>query len=448
MSFQTTFTTALISFTLATTACSKEITQPSGESASILYTMPEQSEPHSATWLQWPHNYGWDRKHTDRYDPIWVAMTKALAPGERVEIVVYNEEEKSRVRSLLTDENIDLDSIGFHIWKTDDVWGRDNGPVFVFNEQNEQLVLNWEFNGWGDKEDYANSNIIPTLTADTLNLPVIDLPVVLEGGAVELDGNGTLMGKLSCITNDNRNPNFSLEEIENYLTTYLGVTNFIWMDGTPGLEITDDHIDGTARFVSDSVIIVNEKDMVEPSEYEIFSNSQNSRGETYNLVELPVTTKKMPGAEWWGLYINYYVGNEVVIVPIYSDPNDAEALRIIGELYPNRSIVGIDVRELYKDGGMLNCVTQQQPAPREVTSVQPHSIRTTGKQVSLVSKGNSLQLSSAVPAGSSVSLFSALGRKIEMTIENGVIPNVSIASGMYLYEISTPLERFVGKINW
>lgn len=362
MFFQTTLITALILLTLSTTACTKEITSPIGESPSILYTMPEQSETHRATWLQWPHNYGWDRHHTDRYDSIWIEITKALAPGERVEIVVYNEEEKNRVTSLLSGVGINLNNIGFHIWKTDDVWVRDNGPVFVFNEQNEQVILNWDFNGWGGKEDYVYSNLIPTLTGQALNLPVIDLPIVLEGGAVEVDGNGTLMGKLSCITNDNRNPNFTLEQIENYFTSYLGATNFIWLDGTPGLEITDDHIDGTARFVSDSIIVLNEKDMVEPAEYDILSNSKNSRGEPYRLVELPVTTKKMPGAKWWGLYINYYVGNKVVIVPKYNDPNDEKALAIIHELYPNRSIIGIDVRELYKDGGMLNCVTQQQPA--------------------------------------------------------------------------------------
>lgn len=362
MVFKKAYTVVLISITLSTTNCTEQVTAPSSEQTSVLYTMPEQSEPHRATWLQWPHNYGWDKKHTERYDPIWIAMTKALAPSEKVEIIVYNEVEHDRVKSLLTMEDINLHSIGFHIWKTDDVWIRDNGPIFVFNKQNELVILNWEFNGWGNKEDYAYSNIIPTLTGETLNIPVIDLPVVLEGGAVELDGNGTLMGKLSCITNKNRNPGFTLEEIENYLTKYLGVTNFIWMSGTAGLEITDDHIDGTARFVSDSIIVVNEERVIDPVEFGILSNSQNLNGETYRLVELPVTTIKMPGADWWGLYINYYVANKVVIVPTYNDPNDAEALRIIGELYPNRSIIGIDVCELYKDGGMLNCVTQQQPA--------------------------------------------------------------------------------------
>ena len=134
----------LVSLLFLSTGAESSKTRPIEKFVSILYGMPEQSGPHSATWLQWPHNYGWDRYHTKRYDPIWIAMTKALAPNEQVNIVVYNQQEQDRVVALLSDEGVGLDSINFYQWKTDDVWVRDNGPVFVVDAEGKQVILNWE----------------------------------------------------------------------------------------------------------------------------------------------------------------------------------------------------------------------------------------------------------------------------------------------------------------
>ena len=324
------------------------------------YVFPSEEEKHEGTWLQWPHDYGWDKKHVKRYEQIWIEMTEALHTGEMVHIIAYNQQEKLRIEKCLTDKGLDMDNIDFYEWKTDDVWVRDNGPIFVFDEGDNLVIQNWEFNGWGFKSDYKNDNTIPKKVGSELGLEVVSVDMVNEGGSVELDGNGTLMAKRSSILNNNRNPGLTQKEAEAYFEKYLGVSNFIWLDGVIGQDITDDHIDGTARFVKGNTIVTYSKEDSAPGEYEILKNARNIEGQPYNIVELPYTYKRIKGYE--GSYINFYVGNEVVLVPNYNDPMDAIANAKIQALFPSRKVVGIEVNELYKDGGMIHCVTQQQPA--------------------------------------------------------------------------------------
>lgn len=169
-----------------------------------------------------------------------------------------------------------------------------------------------------------------------------------------------MMAKKSSILNPNRNPGWSQSQAEDYFRKYLGVENFIWLEGQAGLDITDDHIDGTARFAGTTTIVtMRREDFLQPSEYDVLKQARNAQGQQYDLVHVPLTKKLIGGEQ--GVYVNYYVGNEVVIVPIYDDVNDAEALSILGRVYPTREIRGIRMDELYKDGGAAHCVTQQQP---------------------------------------------------------------------------------------
>ncbi len=322
----------------------------------IAYTMPGEEEAHEGTWLQWPHRYTFGQQHQDRYDPIWVEMTKALHTGEIVHIVAYDETEKSRITQLLTNAAVDMNQVDFFIQKTNDVWVRDNGPVFVRDQNDNLLITNWEFNGWGGKEAYQYDNQIPTHISNAIGISKVDVDMVLEGGAIEVDGHGTLMATRSSILNRNRNPGLTQEQAETFFRHYLGVTNFIWLDGIAGQDITDYHIDGFARFVQGNVLLTHAREyMLSPGEYEVLSTATNVSGEPYNRVELPVAI----AAE--GSYMNYYVGNEVVVVPNYNESTDAEANAIIQGLYPNRTVVGINVLELWEDGGAIHCVTQQQP---------------------------------------------------------------------------------------
>ncbi len=345
----------------------------SSPETTILYTMPEESEPHEGTWLQWPHHYQYGVTYRQRLDPTWVAMTKELVSSETVHIIAYNDTEKKRIISLLNAAGVSLTKVDFKIYPTDDVWVRDNGPIYVRDQKGQLVIEDWGFNGWGTKAEYQHCNTIPSQIAEDQQQSKIDLNGIMinEGGAIEIDGQGTLLATKSAILNANRNPGMTPAQAEVIFTQYLGVTNFIWLDGVAGLEITDMHIDGFARFGNASTIVTMlSEDLLEwqvpSSDIQKLYAAKNKEGTVYTLVKLPLTQNYVVttyGKElgYKGSYVNYYIANTKVLVPNYHDPNDALANQMIQDLYPNKTVVGIDVRDLYANGGMIHCVTQQQP---------------------------------------------------------------------------------------
>ena len=311
------------------------------------YVMPDENAPHEGTWLQWPKSSSW------RLDNTWVSMTKALSSGENVHIITHSQQKVSRIKRLLKDAGVDMTKVDFSVFAIDSYWVRDNGPIFVYDQQGRLNITDWGFNGWGEKDWYRNDDQIPAKVGDKLNIDVLNLnDIVLEGGAIEIDGSGTLMATRSSTLNPNRNPGLTQSELEQSLSRYLGVSHFIWLDGTPDEDVTDDHIDGIAKFNGDDTIVLIEgaRQMLSDKDYRTITRAKNARGEAYKIVTIP------------DLYVNYYVANAVVLVPTYNDPhNDQRAIKTLQQLYPNRKVVGVDGRELLKGGGMLHCVTQQQP---------------------------------------------------------------------------------------
>lgn len=337
------------------------------------YYFPHEGEEHEGTWLQWPHDYNFQNTIMD-YEPIWIEMTRGLVKGENVHIIVYDHKEKERVISVLENENIDMDKVDFYVFPYDDVWIRDNGPIFVYDEEDNLVIEDWQYNGWGNKMPYEKNDLIPTKISEVIGIPKVDIDMVMEGGALELDGNGTCISTLSCVNNDNRTPNFTIKEIEVYLTEYYGVTNFIWLDGVAGMDITDGHIDGMIKFYDDKTILANSEFDLDPSnltdddDAKKLLTAKNINGETYEFIFLPETkdTVVEVDGEWIkGAYMNFYVGNKVVLVPNFDDENDALANRILQDLYSDKEVIGIDVRNLYADGGIIHCVTQQQPVSKK-----------------------------------------------------------------------------------
>ncbi|PFM64170.1 agmatine deiminase [Bacillus cereus] len=333
--------------------------------------MPDEKSKHEGTWLQWPHDYTYGQEYKKEVEPIWIEMVSALTEGEKVHIVAYDQEEKERINQLLTDEGLNMEKIDFFIAPTDDVWARDSGPIFVYDNNKNLKILDPGFNGWGKKTPYKNDARIRENLSKQLGVERIDWhKFVLEGGAIELDGNGTALLTRSAVTNKNRNSKLSEAEIEKYISE-LGVTNFIWLDGVPNIDITDFHIDGFAKFHDKSTIItLAEDDLVEwglsNKDIDTLMRAKNAAGGKYKYVYLPLSKNKVTlesgkTLDYKGSYVNYYIGNKVVLVPNYNDPNDKIANETIQKLYPDRKVVGIDVRELYKNGGMIHCITQQQP---------------------------------------------------------------------------------------
>lgn len=333
-----------------------------------IFTMPPEDGPHEGTWLQWPHDRAprrwWEKRRNlvARYERTWIDMTVALHTGEKVHIIVYDCEHRDRVERILQDEGCDMNQIDFFEIPTDDVWCRDDGPIFVMDEHRQLRITDWGFNGWGRRYDYELSNEVPKLVAKILGMPNTTIPMINEGGSIEVDGRGTLMAKKSSILNPNRNKGWKQSDAEAYFRRYLGVTNFIWLEGTPGLDITDDHIDGTARFAhGNSIVTFFREDFEKPREYDQLKNATDINGERYNLVHLPLTKRKCVNRDY-GFYVNYYVGNKVVLMPSFDgDPNDEVARNALQNLYPDRKVSMIPMKEVLKDGGMMHCVTQQQP---------------------------------------------------------------------------------------
>jgi agmatine deiminase len=336
------------------------------------YTMPDEKSQHEGTWLQWPHKFTYGEGYKQEIEPIWIDMASTLSQGEKVHIVTYNEVEKEKINKILTDKGVNMKKIDFFIYPTDDVWARDNGPIFVYDNDKNLKIIDWGFNGWGKKTPFKKDALLRESLSKELGIEKIDLKtVVLEGGAIELDGQGTCLATRSAVTNKNRNPKLSEVEIENYIKDNLGITNFIWLDGVSGADITDFHIDGFAKFYDKSTIItLSENDLTEwgvsNKDIKTLMNSKNALDQDYKYVYLPLSKNNVilengKKLDYKGSYANYYIGNKVVLVPNYNDPNDKIANDIIQNLYLDRTVIGIDVRELYQHGGMIHCVTQQQP---------------------------------------------------------------------------------------
>jgi agmatine deiminase len=344
------------------------------------YYKPAEWLPHEATILQWPHNNLHGPWYREDVSPTFVAMTQALSQNETVWILAHDMNEWDFIVETLSDAGgVNWGNLMILTVPTDDVWVRDNGPTFVespydFAEYPDDnwYVLDWGFNGWGNDTPYELCDAVPATFADLYGYDVIDLnEMVLEGGAIVHDGNGTLMATRSSIVHPSRNPDLTEAQINDYLQTYLGVEQIIWLDGVYGQDITDQHIDGFVKFANDSTIVtMNEADLaywlVDADDRALINNAQNLDGEPYNIVTLPLTAENVVttydlNLGYKGSYCNYYIANEVVIVPTYNDPNDQVAIDILQEVHPERTVIGVDVRNLYAYGGMIACVTKEIP---------------------------------------------------------------------------------------
>lgn len=426
------------------------------------YQMPIESLPHEGTWLQWPHQFEYGIAYRNSLDATWIAMTQALVSGEKVHIIAYNNSEKNRIISLLNSAGISLSNIDFHIFQTNDVWIRDNGPIFVRDAAGNLFIEDYGFNGWGGKFNSNLCDIIPADIGSTIGTTVVDLnsSITIEGGAYELDGGGVFLGcKSSTLSqspaNAVRNPGMTQQHAEIILSQYLGITKFIWLDGFTGTDdVTDAHIDGMAKFANDSTLVtMNNADLIywglSPADISILYSASDVNNNIYNKVYVPLTQNDVATTNgnnlgYKGSYCNYYIGNTVILVPNYNDPNDSLANNIIQGLHTDRTVVGIDCRNLYEWGGMVHCVTQQQPVAGTGTGLYERTKETYSRNFpNPFSDQTRLEFSITKNSDIQVDIYNSLGQVVFTSINSNlnagnqsiIVDADKLQNGIYNYVI-------------
>ena len=334
------------------------------------YRMPAEWEPHSAVWLAWPYDEITFPDRVNKAEAAFVKILGAVARSEAAELLVLDEEMEERAYGMLAEAGVDLTRINFHLTDYADVWLRDTGPIFVRNGAGKTVITKWIFNSWGNKfPELLKDAAIPGMIAEWKGIPVEEPQIIIEGGAIDVDGEGMCLTTEQCLLNGNRNPGKSKPEIEKYLEKYLGVKKTVWLKKGLVNDHTDGHIDELARFVAPGRIVCAFEDDPRDENFAILMNNYETLTAATDITSRPFDVIKLPmphvryddGSKAPVSYTNFYIGNTVVLVPTFNDENDKKALGILKECFPGRVVLGIDCSDIIYGGGAIHCVTQQQP---------------------------------------------------------------------------------------
>jgi agmatine deiminase len=330
------------------------------------YRMPAEWEPHHATWLAWPHEEtDWPGKF-EAIPWIYAEIIRHLTRVERVHLLVPDEQRLHEATSVLRKRGANFDAIEFFEIPTDRGWTRDFGPIFV-KRPGDIAVTNWMFNGWAKYDNWQRDDSAASEIAARLGVHQWEPDFVLEGGSIDVNGNGLLISTEECLLSSVqcRNPTRTREEIEAALRDYLGGERVLWLrDGIAG-DDTHGHIDDLARFVApDTIVTVVEDDPAEANYEPLQENLTILKGfEGIRIATLPMPEPVyFDGQRLPASYANFYIANRLVLVPVFNDAKDRIALNTLAELFPDREVVGIGATDLVLGLGTLHCMTQQQPA--------------------------------------------------------------------------------------
>ena len=345
--------------------------------AQLGYRMPAEWEPHRATWITWPASTDWPNK-LQAITWVYAGMVCQLSRGERVRILVKSITTRQRVKEQLRLSLADVDRVDFLVARTNRSWARDYLPQFVVKGRGRGASLGavkFRFNGWARYDDYRLDEVAGHRVAQTVKavwLPRVGTRrVVLEGGAIDVDGQGALLTPESCFLGKpyQRNPGLGRKAIEELLLDYLGASTVIWLpDGIAG-DDTSGHIDDLARFVAPGKVVLIEEKNRRDANFRVLGEcrerlqgARDAQGTKLEVIPLP-----MPAPLYFGKdrlpasYANFYIGNQVVVVPTFNDPADRVALGTLAELFPTRRVVGIHAVDLVLGLGTIHCSTQQEP---------------------------------------------------------------------------------------
>ena len=337
--------------------------------------LPEWAEQ-DAVMLTWPHTATDWRDNLTAVEPVYIQLCAEISQHQRVVIVCHSDTLKTHIVQLLTSNDINLSRVHFVTTPCNDTWARDHGPLTCANIDNpsELSILNYTFNGWGNKFESTLDNQINEVLVKQLADPVnryqqIDL--VLEGGGVEINEHGVLLTTSECLLNPNRNPSLSPAQIEEKLKQQLGVSSFLWVDnGYLAGDDTDSHIDTLVRFAPNNTLVYVKCDDTTDEHFNALDKMHTQikgfktpSGHPYTLIDLPwpKAVFNTDGDRLPATYANFLIINDAVLVPTYNDENDAKALGQVQLAYPEHSIIGVNCLPIIHQFGSLHCITMQLP---------------------------------------------------------------------------------------
>ena len=335
--------------------------------------MPAEWEKQKSTWIAWPHNKkDWPNKF-DFIPEIFAEIISHISKGQKVNILIENNVLKKRAILILKNFKVNFSNIRFSLCKTDRAWLRDSFPIFVKNK-NKKILLNWKFNSWAKYKNFKKDNSIINKVKKVLKLqsisPVFNgRKVVLEGGAIDVNGKGTLITTEECLLSkiQQRNSGFKKNDYEKIFFNYFGIRKIIWLKRGIAGDDTHGHIDDLARFVSENTIFLayerNKKDV----NYKILRNNFRILKKLDDFKKLKIIKIPMPEAKYIegtrvpASYLNFYIANKVILVPTFNDKKDKLVLKMFRKYFKNRKVVPIDCSILIWGFGAIHCMTQQEP---------------------------------------------------------------------------------------
>jgi agmatine deiminase len=341
-----------------------------------VYRMPAEWEEHAATWLGWPHELSdWPGK----FAPIpwaFAEIVRHLSQSERVYLLVESAQAESRVKAILKKAGADLEAVDFFHVPTDRGWMRDSGPICVKNSSGGIAYNNFVFNGWAKYPNHKKDAALVAKANKRLKRPLYfpmhnGRRVVLEGGSIDVNGRGTLLTTEECLQSkiQERNPGFTKTDYEKVFHEYLGITKVLWLGNGIAGDDTHGHVDDVTRFVNESTVVTIVEEHRDDANYAALQDNlhrlktmTDQDGKSLRVETLPMPApvyfngQRLPAS-----YANFYIANNLVIVPTFNDANDRIALNILAKLFPDRQLVGIHCRDLVLGLGTLHCMTQQEP---------------------------------------------------------------------------------------
>lgn len=336
--------------------------------------MPAEWEKHSATWLAWPNDDDYFGDKIIDIENIYLKIVKNLHKDEIVKILVLDKKEEDRIKAMMSTANFDLSKILFYHAKYTDVWIRDYGPIFV-KEGSEKTWVKWKYDGYGGKfEELLGDNNVFLDLKDSIISKIVEADFVLEGGAMDSNGLGTILTTEECLL-ENRNKGKSKQENNEFLEKYIGAEKIIWLKKGLLNDHTDGHIDEVARFIGPKTIVCSfEEDQNNENyarlleNYNILKEATDQDENKFEIIKLPMPhmhyeegDKEHNGKQAPVSYANFYIGSKTILVSIFNDENDGKALSILRKHFPDRNVVGVDCRDLIYGGGAIHCITQQEP---------------------------------------------------------------------------------------